>query len=226
MLTVRVRSFLFFLGVLPKLWALQRLPGPVANPLNSDGDSIAQEVLIGALVPHPPYIVQAEENLEGIAIKLSTTVACLEGANPQVSDPSLLCAGESLSIPNSNATIGYAVCPGDTLSSIAKRFGISLSALQQSNPHVASPKTDEVITVPNVCDPVTQSDLFPCGDANYYLNSVSSASSTDPAQCRTFSLIGNLEQYSCFTGDELCPVSNGIPTYPCGEACYATSHYT
>jgi len=173
MLTIRGWDFVLLLGLLPKLWALQRLPGPVVNPLNSDGDSIAQEVLAGALSPHAPYIVQAGESLDSIAAKLHTTVACLEGANPQVSDPSQLCAGESLSVPDSNATFGYAVCPGDTLASIAKQFGVSLADLQQANWHVKSPEVDEVITVPNVCDPATNSDLFPCGEAFYYLNSVS-----------------------------------------------------
>lgn len=216
-----ITDSLFLLGLFSSTWALQILPGPVANPLNPDGYSIAQEVLVGALVPQPPYLVQAGDSLESIATKLHTSVACLEGANPQVSDPSVLCVGESLSVPNSNATIGYAVCPGDTWSSIAKQFGISLTALRQANSEIRLLSVDHVISVPNLCSPTTQSDLFPCGDTFYYLNSVS----TREREWETAHTNMSVGQYSCFDGGDLCPVAHGIPTYRCGDACYATSMY-
>jgi LysM repeat protein len=152
--------------------ALHVLPGPVANAQNADGLSIAQEVLVGALSSSPNYTVQVGDSLETIASHLGTTVACLEGANPQVTDGSVLCTGESLNIPNSNTTFSYAACPGDTFSSLAKQFGVSLASLQRENPYVSSRKVDQVITVPNVCAPTTQSDLFSCGAAFYQLNAV------------------------------------------------------
>jgi LysM repeat protein len=169
----RLLPLLFLSGIN----ALQILPGPVANAENADGLSIAQEVLEGSVSSAPNYTVQSGDSLETIARRIGTTVACLEGANPQITDASVLCVGESLNIPDSNATISYAICPGDTLSSLAKQFGVSLVSLMQANSYISSLAVDQVISVPNVCSPGTQSDLFPCGDAFFELNSVSWATS-------------------------------------------------
>src|SRR6185369_2961867 len=91
-----------------------------------------------------------------IAAKCGTTVSIITAANPGVSEP--LKAGQSLNVPgitynapvtdntssNTNySTYGpvgytglYTVQIGDTFSSIANRYGVSMNALWAANPNI------------------------------------------------------------------------------------------
>jgi LysM repeat protein len=111
----------------------------------------------------PTYTVLPGDNLTRIAIQCETTVAALLAANPQVVDPSLIFAGQVLTIPDTDtipdtgapATI-YTVRSGDTLSEIAFRHGTSLNALLLANPHITDPSlifTGQVLTIPGVAVP-------------------------------------------------------------------------
>ena len=80
--------------------------------------------------------VRPGQNLSQIAAQLHTSVAALVAANG-LADPNRVLAGQLLEIPGigSGAAPGTAVVvqPGQTLSAIASRYGVSLSALVAAN---------------------------------------------------------------------------------------------
>lgn len=55
----------------------------------------------------------------------------------------------------------------------------------------------------NAAAPPVDPNLKPCGDAYYYPS-----------------------KYTCYEGDFLCPVLDGVPTLKCGTACYLASMYS
>ena len=105
--------------------------------------------------PDPPqsqqtYTVQKGDTLSGIAARFGKTLNALLQANPQITNPSLIYPGQTVIIPgdgssgqpsgqNPPATQSYTVQSGDTLSGIAAKLGVSLSALLQANPQIANP---------------------------------------------------------------------------------------
>lgn len=107
------------------------------------------------------YIVEKGETFSSIAARCGTTVSIITAANPGVNEP--LKAGQSITVPgitsapptpggpitdNSsssnnynnygpvNYTGRYTVQVGDTFSSIAWRYGVSVSALWAANPYI------------------------------------------------------------------------------------------
>lgn len=95
-------------------------------------------------VPGPPgseetgpveYIVQEGDTLYSIARRFGVDMEELARVN-NIADPSTIYAGQRLIIPGGRATPArqlYYVQPGDTLTSIAQRFGVSLQALMEAN---------------------------------------------------------------------------------------------
>ncbi|HAM00710.1 MAG TPA: hypothetical protein DCQ30_00550, partial [Acidimicrobiaceae bacterium] len=80
--------------------------------------------------------VRPGQNLSQIAAQLHTSVAALVAAN-RLADPNRVLAGQLLEIPGSStgAAPGTAVVvqPGQTLSAIASRYGVSVAALAAAN---------------------------------------------------------------------------------------------
>lgn len=114
---------------------------------------LAVPVLVGALVATAvpaeaaTVTVRRGDTLSGIALQHGTTVAALRAANGRTS--SVVYAGERLTLPGSTpagsasggATAGaatYTVRPGDTLLGVARRLGVSSSALRAANDLPAS----------------------------------------------------------------------------------------
>lgn len=94
----------------------------------------------------PAYTVHAGDTLAAIAASHGTTVSALAATN-HVANPNLIFGGESLSLnggPSSGGSAeggsSYTVRAGDTLGSIAARYGTSWSALAGAN-HLADPNT-------------------------------------------------------------------------------------
>ncbi|MFZ5916621.1 MAG: LysM peptidoglycan-binding domain-containing protein [Chloroflexota bacterium] len=100
-----------------------------------------------APAPQPPaaggvHIVQPGENLYRIALRYGATVQALASVN-NILNPGRIYVGQRLVIPGGAAPPSpgptppsgqsYVVRPGDTLSAIALRFGVSLWALVQAN---------------------------------------------------------------------------------------------
>lgn len=102
--------------------------------------------------PIPPlaHQVQRGETLSMIAVEYDTTVEDILALNPDV-DPSLLQVGQVLLIPAGTATpeptptfdpnaptptpgpIYHVVAPGETLSSIAEQYGVSVELIRQAS---------------------------------------------------------------------------------------------
>jgi LysM repeat protein len=99
------------------------------------------------------YIVQAGDTLSGIAQRFGVSLAALEAANVQITDPNLIHPGQVIHIPSNIPPPGftYVVQPGDTLSGIAERFRVTLAALEAANPQIKDPNRifpGQVIHVP------------------------------------------------------------------------------
>lgn len=88
------------------------------------------------------YQIRSGDTLSGIAARNHTTVAALMRANPQIRNPNLIIAGHQLNLPGSSDSFQpapssggsrYTVRPGDTLSAIGARFGVSYQSIAQAN---------------------------------------------------------------------------------------------
>jgi spore coat assembly protein SafA len=90
------------------------------------------------------YTVRSGDTLSAIAAHHGVSLTALEAANPQIRNPNLIYAGQTVHIPgggNSTAATSHNVTVerGDTLSAIAERNGVSLAALIRANPQISNP---------------------------------------------------------------------------------------
>src|SRR5690348_11896362 len=78
------------------------------------------------------YIVHSGDTFSAIAARFGVTLATLEAANPQITDPNRIFPGQIITIPGSSPAPGpaYVVHSGDTLTAIASRFGVTLATLE------------------------------------------------------------------------------------------------
>jgi spore coat assembly protein SafA len=108
--------------------------------------------------------VHSGDTLSGIAAQHGVSLSALEAANPQISNPNLIYAGQTIHLPggggNASATHNVSVQRGDTLSAIASRNGVSLPALLQANPQISNPNLiypGQTVHVPGAGSSGTQS---------------------------------------------------------------------
>lgn len=105
------------------------------------------------------YTVQSGDTMYGIARACGVAYADLRSANNGIADPNLIFPGQILNVPSGSipSTGGpgtgstYTVVSGDTMFSIASRYGISLAALESANPGIANPNLifpGQVINIP------------------------------------------------------------------------------
>ena len=106
------------------------------NKLTSNTLSIGQQLVVseGNAGTLDTYTVKAGDTLYSIAKKYGLTVSELKQLNNLTSD--ILSIGQVLNISNSNTSLPsntYIVKTGDSLYSIAKKYGITLDALKSAN---------------------------------------------------------------------------------------------
>jgi len=91
------------------------------------------------------YTVRSGDTLSGIASSHGVSLSALLAANPQISNPNRIYPGQVIHLPGGGsassapASRDYTVRSGDTMSAIASRHGVSLSALLSANPQIANP---------------------------------------------------------------------------------------
>lgn len=104
------------------------------------------------------YVAQPGDNLFRIARRFGVTVQAILVANPLITDPNVIFVGQIINIPITVPTPPpvtpgrYVVQRGDTLSAIARRFGVTLAALIAANPLIRDPNIifiGQIINIPS-----------------------------------------------------------------------------
>jgi len=114
------------------------------------------------------YTVVSGDTLGSIAANAGVSLAALEAANPQITNPDLIYVGQVINLSSGavipvtggggpvvvtpvTGTSTYTVVSGDTLSSIAANHGITLGALEAANTQITNPSLiypGNVINIP------------------------------------------------------------------------------
>ncbi|MGB9791614.1 MAG: LysM peptidoglycan-binding domain-containing protein [Thermacetogeniaceae bacterium] len=119
-----------------------------ANPgVDPNNLQIGQTICIPAPVPVPGcpgfiHIIRPGDTLYKLARQFGTSVEAILAANPGI-DPNNLQIGQAICIPITPApqfcppwTLPYTIQPGDTLYSIAYRFGVDIEDIINVNPGI------------------------------------------------------------------------------------------
>ncbi|MFZ5824984.1 MAG: M14 family zinc carboxypeptidase [Bacillota bacterium] len=111
------------------------------------------------------YVVRPGDSLWAIARRFGITVQELLAANPQIRDPASIQPGLRLRIPVQPGQ-QYVVQPGDTLWAIARRFGLSVAALQRANPGVdpLRLRVGQRLVIPSAAPPAPTPTPAPAGE--------------------------------------------------------------
>ncbi|MGI6037130.1 MAG: LysM peptidoglycan-binding domain-containing protein [Limnochordia bacterium] len=108
------------------------------------------------------YTVRSDDTMFLIAQRFGVSLQALINANPHISNPAVIFPGDVLCVPGAPSGRVPATCPpgfqgrytvrsGDTMFLIAQRFGVSLQALINANPHISNPNVifpGDVLCVP------------------------------------------------------------------------------
>lgn len=114
-----------------------------------------------------PYTVQPGDSMWSIANRFGVSLEALIAANPQIPNPNLIFPGQIVCVPSTTppgpcppGTFAYTVQPGDSMWSIARKFGVSLDALIRANPQIPNPAL--IFPGQIVCVPGTKPPPGPC----------------------------------------------------------------
>jgi LysM repeat protein len=99
------------------------------------------------LPPAARHTVAEGDTLHKVAGKYGVELGSMIAANPHISNPNVVSAGQSLNIPGQS----YTVVPGDSMWAIAQAYGVPYEALRALNSQIPNPnqiKPGQVLKVP------------------------------------------------------------------------------
>lgn len=108
------------------------------------------------------YTVKRGDTLAGIAVQFGTTVNSIMKANAQIQNPNRITPGQVITVPTPSGGrnyVRYTVQRGDTLTSIARRYGTTIRAILSVNSQITNPNliyADQVIRIPITEQPEAQ----------------------------------------------------------------------
>ncbi|PID85219.1 MAG: hypothetical protein CSB13_09100 [Chloroflexi bacterium] len=130
-------------------------------------------LLTATIVSALAHVVRPGDTLSGISRYYGTTINAIMSLNPQITNPNLIYAGDTLQIPEAGVTVtpaptttppstaptptappgtaAYVVRFGDTLSKIARQFNTTINAIMAINPQITNPNliyTGQSILIP------------------------------------------------------------------------------
>lgn len=144
-------------------------PSPTSGPTQPPTGATPTPDPLTALPPCPDhpgcyvYTVRRGDTLGRIAERFSVPYEVVRALNPELVDPSIIVLGQPIYLardpfarldpcPKRDACYLYVVQPGDRLSTVAGRFGLTLAAILDLNPAIADPNTiysGQVIRLPD-----------------------------------------------------------------------------
>jgi LysM repeat protein len=99
------------------------------------------------LPPATRHTVKEGDTLRKVAAKYGVELGSMIAANPHISNPNVVSAGQSLNVPGQS----YTVVPGDSMWQIAQTYGVPYEALRALNPQIPNPNQiipGQVLKVP------------------------------------------------------------------------------
>ena len=129
---------------------------PPLRPTTPPWESVAPGDPLLALPPCPDqpgcfvYRIQRGDSLSGVASRYAIPVSTVLALNPEIDDPGTIVVGQPLYLgrspflrlercPGDEPCWLYVVVPGDGLSTIAVRFGLTVERILAANPAIADP---------------------------------------------------------------------------------------
>jgi len=128
-------------------------PAPTITPAPTPGPSADPLTALPACPDHPgcyEYTVRRGDTLSTISDRWGISLRILEALNPQLASPWTIVVGQTLFLgrtplvslpacPDAPACYLYVVRPGDRLSTIAGRYGITQESVLFFNPKITDP---------------------------------------------------------------------------------------
>jgi len=121
------------------------------NIYNTNLIYVGQRLLIpgtGTVPPPPPtgattYVIYPGDTLRKLGLRWGVTIYDILAVNPQITNASLIYVGQVINVPGVSTTpsgpVYYTIQRGDTLRSIAGRYGTTVYNLQVLNPQIWDP---------------------------------------------------------------------------------------